>query len=180
VDAPKVVVYGKDAVVQASVRSDGEAVSGVRVTLQRRAEGTSDWVDAETAPTGPDGHAQFTVSPRKHVQWRVHTEKDWLLTSATSGAVETRLAYDVDVDKVSHGSRWTLAGSVSPVTVGAAVVRQKKVDGRWVDKERGRVNRNGGYTFDLRSGAGGSKTLRVVALAGEWERGTSRPIQVVD
>jgi hypothetical protein len=171
------VVYGEDAVVQASVRSDGEAVAGMRVTLQRRAEGASDWVDAQAERTGSDGHVQFTVSPRKHVQWRVHTEKDWLLSTATSSAVETRLAYDVDADKVAHGSRWTLTGSVSPVTVGAAVVRQKKVDGRWVDKERGRVNRNGGFSFDLRS-AGGSRTLRVVALAGEWDRGTSRPIQV--
>jgi spore germination protein len=178
VNAPKLVVYGDDAVVQTTVRSGGDAVSGMRVTLQRRVEGTSNWIDAGTERTGPEGRVRFSVSPRKHVQWRVHTAKDWLLATATSSAVETRLAYDVGVDQVARGSRWTLTGSVSPVTVGGAVVRQKKVDGRWVDKERGRVNRNGVFAFDLRSGAGGSKTLRVVALAGEWERGTSRPIQV--
>ncbi|HVQ88329.1 MAG TPA: glycosyl hydrolase family 18 protein [Actinomycetes bacterium] len=182
VTAPDTVVYGRSGVVRAAVHSDGVAVSGKRVTLQRMGNGSTEWVDTQTAKTGQDGTVEFDVAPRTHVKWRVRTDKDWSLSASWSDPAQTQVAYHVTIhdpaDALPRNTRWTLSGAVAPVAPGTTVVRQKRVGGAWVTKAQGKVNKQGNFSFDLRSRVKGTKQFRVIALPGDWARGVSRTIQV--
>ena len=92
ISAPARVVLGDSGSVTARVRDGGLAVSGKRVTLQRRAEGATAWTNVATKSTNATGHVRFAVTPKHLVQWRVHTKRDWQLTSRTTLPVTTKVS----------------------------------------------------------------------------------------
>lgn len=180
--APTSLEYGTDGAVTATVQDGGTAVAKLPVTLERRALGTKGWTAVGSKRTGSDGKVRFAVSPRQHVEWRVRTGRTWLLNRDTSAPDPTRVAYSVragdGLSALSRGTRWSLTGSVNPGLAGTTVIRQKYIDGAWVEKARKQANKDGSFTFSLRSSSKGEHRYRVVAAAGTLDRGKSAPIKV--
>lgn len=181
VTAPERLTYGSSGTVEAVVRSAGSPVAGTRVELQRRT-GTAQWVAVDSRRTTDRGRATFTVTPQRHVQWRVQTGNGWALLPHTTTPTTTRVAYDVRLNDseraVARGSKWTVSGTIAKPTSGVTVVRQKRVDGAWVDRNSQKVRADGSFSFTLRSRGSGEHVLRVIALSAELDRGVSRSLKV--
>jgi spore germination protein len=182
VTVPQRLAFGNDTTVDVTVSSRMGPAVGEPTTLQRRSIGSSLWRTVRTVNTDADGHASFNVTPQRPLQWRVQTPRGWALLPNTTHPVSTQVAYRVHVHGahrvVERGDAWTLRGTATKATTGTRALRQVRVDGKWVTKGSTVVAQDGAFRFDLHGHGHGTRTLRVVAVAGQLARGSSRHITV--
>ena len=165
--APTVVTYGTAATVSGTLTTTaGTAVANQKVVLQWRQAGSTTWRSVATGTTSSTGTVSLRYAPASNGSFRLTAPSSWSYLSSTSASLTTLVRWRVSASfsdaTVSRGTTARLTGKVAPIRAGAAVWRQRYVNGAWTTVSSTTVRTDGTYSFSFTWNTAGTYTYRVV------------------
>lgn len=164
-----IVKAGNSSTVRATLTAGGTAVPDRPVTLQYRYAGTTTWYTVATKNTSSTGKASFTVSPKRHTEYRLRHSSNSSYGAATSDTVRVsvRAALTLTTSRLSGllGRTTTFKGRVTPVYSKNRVLLQRLVNGSWTTIVSKQPSSTGYYTFSVKPTSTSVRTYRVRVLA---------------
>ncbi len=160
------VAYGASGRLRVKVKeTSGTPVAGVHVTLQQR-RGNAAWTTAGQVGTDGNGSAQFTVTPRNGIQYRVVTARSWTHAPAVSPLRAFRIARTLQASVAAIAVRgvptirWR--GLVTPGGKGIPVTAQRRVGTTWQTVAKAKTDSRGRFTITAKAKTLGTQNYRVV------------------
>lgn len=153
------VTYGSPVTLTMRLaQAGGGGLTGRKVTLQKRAVGSTSYTTVGTYTTGTDGRVTLTAKPAVNTYYRLsYTAPDAATLSAT--AVTTRV--DVRPKVTAALSGRTVSARVTPAHAGQHVYLQRLVSGVWRNVTSKPLSSTGAASFTITPPGRGTWYYRV-------------------
>jgi Zn-dependent metalloprotease len=174
--APGTIRHGGAVSVRGTVLdTDGKALAGRTVQLQRRAGGTGSWRPVASRRTGTAGDVRFRVAPRRETSFRVLFPARSTVLMGSLGPTEpvrvrVRVGGSFTDPDIRRGQATVFRGTVAPDRSGARAALQQRFDGKWRTVDRTRISASDRYRFEVRPRSRRDRDWRV-RVAGSSAQG---------
>jgi hypothetical protein len=166
-----VATYPAAVTLRAVLRTGGTGVAGARVRFESRPAGSLTWTKVADATTSATGAATTSVTPSRHMEYRVRDIRPASLTvvpaAARSITVFSRRSATLSASRTTLplGTILALSGKAYPGAAGRTATLQRRTSTGWATVATRTVSSTSAFSFTVRPSARGKATYRAVVSA---------------